>query len=67
MHSMKAEELFNLLQCQDESERIEVKKASEGIGKSALETICAFSNEPNLGGGYLVLGLTKNQSSKAPQ
>ena len=41
-----------------EQEKIEAKTASK-IGKSILETICAFANEPNLGGGYLLLGISK--------
>ncbi|WP_022660488.1 ATP-binding protein [Paucidesulfovibrio longus] len=46
----------------DESDRIEVKTGSE-IGKSILETVIAFANEPNLGGGYLILGIAENADS----
>ena len=67
MDQLEFEELLNLIQNSDESERVEVKRAAEKIGDSALETISAFSNEPGLGGGYLVLGLTKNDSNKAPR
>ena len=56
-----------MLQNGDESERIEAKKSTDKIGESALETISAFSNEPGLGGGYLVLGLKKNEDSSAPR
>jgi ATP-dependent DNA helicase RecG len=40
----------------DEHPRIEAKTASD-LGKSALQTICGFANEPGLGGGYLLLGV----------
>lgn len=67
MDQLEFEELLNLIQNADESERVEVKRSAEKIGDSVLETISAFSNEPSLGGGYLVLGLTKNDSNKAPR
>jgi len=56
------EELLGRLQVRDECNRIEAKESKTTLGKSALETISAFSNEPDLGGGYLVLGLKKNDS-----
>lgn len=42
-----------------EHERIEAKTASE-IGKSVLETVCAFANEPGLGGGHILLGVARS-------
>jgi len=53
-----ARELFKELNAGDEGVRIEAKRASE-IGKSILETICAFANEPDLDGGYLLLGAVR--------
>ncbi len=50
-------ELLEQLNLLDEHTRIEAKAAGE-IGKSALETVCAFANEPGLGGGWLLLGAT---------
>lgn len=44
-----------------EHARIEAKTASE-LGKSALETICAFANEPDLGGGHLLLGVARAET-----
>jgi len=38
----------------DEHPRLEAKK---GVGKSLYETICAFSNEPALGGGVILVGV----------
>jgi ATP-dependent DNA helicase RecG len=58
MDSMDFHELFSLLQSTDEADRIEAKSAVHGIGKSFLETVSAFSNEPDLGGGYILLGIT---------
>lgn len=59
---MNFEELFHLLQKGDERDRIEAKAAANGVGKSYLETVSALSNEPNLGGGYILFGLAKNDS-----
>lgn len=58
-------ELMFQLNATDECSDIEAKKASE-VGRSILETICAFSNEPNLGGGYILLGIEKDESSLFP-
>ncbi|KQB42863.1 putative transcriptional regulator [Flavobacterium daejeonense] len=53
-------ELVERLNLSDECTDLEAKRASE-IGKSLLETVCAFSNEPGLGGGYLLLGVEKEE------
>ena len=50
-----AKELFTELNSFDENRRIEAKSAS-AVGKSMMETVCAFANEPGLRGGYLILG-----------
>ena len=50
-----AKELFAELNSFDENRRIEAKSAS-AVGKSMMETVCAFANEPGLRGGYLLLG-----------
>lgn len=63
MDSLK--ELMLQLNATDECSNIEAKKASE-VGRSILETICAFSNEPNLGGGYVLLGVEKDENSLFP-
>ena len=46
-------ELWERLISVDESDTIEAKRGS-AIGDSLLETISAFSNEPELGGGYIL-------------
>lgn len=59
---MTPRELIEQLNQLDEHSRIEAKTASEA-GKSALETICAYANEPGLGGGWLVLGASLDASA----
>ena len=51
-----AADLLEELNAVDESTRIEAKRASE-LGKSVMQTVIAFSNEPGLEGGYLLLGV----------
>ena len=52
------QEIFEQLNSIDENVRIDAKRAS-GIDKSIMETVCAFANEPGLGGGYLLLGAVR--------
>jgi len=56
---MNIQELIEQLNRLGEQEKIEAKT---GFGKSALETICAFSNEPELRGGYLLLGIKEHHT-----
>ena len=58
-------ELVERLNAIDECGNIEAKKASE-IDKSIMETVCALSNEPGLGGGYILLGVEKDEVSLFP-
>jgi len=53
-----AAELIEELNTVDESVTIEAKAGSE-VGKSIMETVCAFANEPGLSGGYLLLGVER--------
>ena len=62
---MTAVELLENLNLLDEHERIEAKRASEA-GKSLLETICAFANEPSLTGGWIVLGVVREEMALLP-
>lgn len=57
---MNFAEIFNELQNCDETDRIEAKGASHGIGESFLASVSAFSNEPGLGGGYILLGVSED-------
>jgi ATP-dependent DNA helicase RecG len=62
---VNALELLERLNLLDENECIEAKKASE-IGKSVLETVCAFANEPGLGGGWMLLGVIREEQALFP-
>ncbi|HSW86662.1 MAG TPA: ATP-binding protein [Rhabdochlamydiaceae bacterium] len=55
------QQLLERLQGCDECQRIETKESKSTLGMSVIETISAFSNEPDMGGGYLILGLKKNK------
>jgi len=45
----------------DEHPTLEAKSCRSGtLGNSFFETVCAFANEPGLGGGKIVLGVSKN-------
>lgn len=57
--------LIQQLNMLDEHVHVEAKRGQE-IDKSILETICAFSNEPGLGGGYLLLGVINDENSLFP-
>ena len=62
---MTAQELLEHLNLLDETDRIEAKSASD-VGKSLLETVCAFVNEPGLGGGWLLLGVEREELALFP-
>ena len=49
----------------DEHLSIESKTAAD-VGKALLETVCAFANEPQLGGGYILLGVAPASNSFWP-
>jgi len=59
MKSLSFSELWEKLLGNDESVLIEAKRCSE-IGKSMMETVSAFANEPGRGGGYLILGVERS-------
>ena len=56
---MTAKELYSQLLRLDESVQVEAKRGSQA-GKSVLETICAFSNEPGIVEGYILLGVAQD-------
>ena len=62
---MTATELLESLNNLDEHERIEAKRASE-VGKSLLETVCSFANEPGLDGGWILLGAMRDAMAPFP-
>lgn len=66
MNEYSAEELFQLLNQQDECDWIEAKGGHES-SHSVMETVCSFANEPGLGGGYIVLGIAEDKTALFPQ
>ncbi|MGC3968013.1 MAG: ATP-binding protein [Pirellulales bacterium] len=58
-------ELYKRLGDGDESILIEAKRGSD-VGRAALDTVSAFSNEPDMGGGYLVFGVIRKPNSLFP-
>ena len=56
----KTKDYIEELNAIDEHVRIEAKQCSDRIDKSVMESICAFSNEPDLGGGVIVMGLQES-------
>ncbi len=59
---MSPKELLEQLNELGERPTIEAKTAS-AMGKSVLETVSAFSNEPGLGGGWILLGVSRDASA----
>ena len=60
------ESLLARLRSGDETNDVEAKRGSE-VGKSILETVSAFSNEPGLGGGFLLLGMAKSDGARSSE
>lgn len=58
MVPLTAARLLRELNDLDENPRVEAKTGSEP-GKSVLQTVCAFANEPRLGGGTIVFGVAR--------
>ncbi len=65
MNNYSAKDLFQILNQQDECDWIEAKGGSES-SHSVMETVCAYANEPGLGGGYILLGVAEDNSSLFP-
>ena len=59
-------ELFEQLNALDETPWIEAKLSSE-VGKSLMESINSFSNEPGLIEGYILIGVAEIQESLFPE
>lgn len=62
---MEISALIQQLNTTDENSQLEAKQGS-AVDKSFLETVCAFANEPNLGGGIILLGLVREENSLFP-
>ncbi|AMV18253.1 ATP-binding protein [Planctomyces sp. SH-PL14] len=61
-----AADLLNQLNETDEHRRVEAKSSLTELGDAVLETICAYSNEPGLQGGFLMLGVAQSPSTLFP-
>jgi len=61
-----AQELFEILNDQDECPWIEAKGGSDS-SHSVMETVCAFANEPGLGGGYILMDVAQDNTVLFPQ
>jgi ATP-dependent DNA helicase RecG len=59
-------ELFTQLNSLDETPWIEAKLSSE-VGKSLMETVNSYSNEPGLQEGYILIGVMAIQDSLFPE
>jgi ATP-dependent DNA helicase RecG len=57
-----AQELFEILNESDECDWIEAKGGHER-SHSVMETVCSFSNEPGLGGGYILMGVAEEDEN----
>ncbi|MDX2247555.1 MAG: ATP-binding protein [Bacteroidia bacterium] len=66
MGEYDAQELFEILNQQDECDWIEAKGGQES-SHSVMETVCSFANEPGLGGGYILLGIPEDKNAPFPQ
>ncbi len=58
LNEFSSESLLEQLRQLDECQRIEAKRGSD-ISSSVMQSVCAFANEPGLGGGYLLLGISE--------
>ena len=52
-------EILEELNQLDETHRLEAKACRNDLGKSFFETVCAFSNEPDMDGGIIVVGVSQ--------
>ena len=57
--------LIERLNATDECANIEAKRGSS-ISRSIMETVCALSNEPGLDGGYILLGVERDEATLFP-
>jgi ATP-dependent DNA helicase RecG len=59
---MDIPELIRQLNATDENHKIEAKRGS-AVDTTFFETVCAFANEPKLDGGFLLLGVVKDENA----
>lgn len=67
IRNLSVSDLVKELNVLDETDQLEAKFISgDRLGKSVFETICAMSNEPDLGGGTILLGVKKEENTLFP-
>ncbi len=65
MEHPTAKQLLACLREGDESVEVEAKLGQK-VGTSVMKTVCAFANEPGRGGGYLMLGVQRDEKMLFP-
>lgn len=65
--SQRAREILELLNYLDEDAKIEAKQCATKVDRSVMESICAFANEPGLGGGEVVLGISADDEDETDE
>lgn len=65
MKEYSAQELYEILNESDECDWIEAKGISDS-STSIMETVCSYANEPGLGGGYILMSISVDDSETAP-
>lgn len=60
-----AGEILEVLRALGEGSRLEAK-AGGSVGRGIMETVCAFANEPGVGGGTLLLGVDEQRELLIP-
>lgn len=63
MKLYSVQELYKKLTESNECIWIEAK-GDDDTAESLMESVCSFSNEPGLGGGYILLGIGEDKTSK---
>ncbi len=66
MKTYSAQELYNLLIQADESVWIEAKGHGD-TNQSLMESVSSFSNDPGLGGGYILYGIAENKGANGKE
>ncbi|MFM2045689.1 MAG: hypothetical protein RLY86_4265 [Pseudomonadota bacterium] len=59
---MNAAEILQQLNALDEHPRLEAKKGG-GMSEDVLRSVCAFANEPGLGGGWILFGVERGDET----
>ena len=60
-----AKEILEILRALGETNRIEAKTGGS-VARSIMETVCAFANEPGLGGDTILLGVNEQKELLIP-